>query len=329
MAGTGQLPAGSNTAAAAVPAIQVDHLVYEYATKRALHDINFSIEHGSVVALVGPNGAGKTTLLRCIAALEMPFLGRVRVCGLDTEESPRECHRALAYLADTFGLYDELTGERCLQHAAAMRGMSDDAARPAIARAVESLDLKSLLTVRAGEMSRGQRQRLAIAQTILHRPRVLLLDEPASGLDPESRADLAKLIGNLAADGMTIVVSSHILAELQDYSTHMLTIDHGAVLGFEPLRGRQAVQEVRRIRIATVGADERLTGWLVARESVTSTEAGEQHVEFEFSGSLEDQFGLLRAAVDHGFSIYEFHEVRMSLQDRYLSQLKAKKEGSK
>ncbi len=310
-------------------ALVVENLVFEYATKRALLGVSFSVDHGSVVALVGPNGAGKTTLLRCMAALEMPFLGRVRVCGVDTEESPRECHRSLAYLADTFGLYDELTGAQCLTHAAAMRGLGMESAQPAVDRAVEALDLEQLLTVRAGEMSRGQRQRLAIAQTILHRPRVLLLDEPASGLDPESRADLAKLIGRLADDGMTIVVSSHILAELQDYSSHMLTIEAGAVLGYEPLGRDSSTTAPRRLRIKLAGPDARLCDWLKERGLARIEGADAHGAVAEFVGTGAEQAGLLRALVENGFAVQELHEMQQSLQDRYLSQLKAHKDAPK
>lgn len=309
-------------------AIEVENLVFEYPLKRALHSVSFAIPYGAVVALVGPNGAGKTTLLQCVAALEAPFLGRVRVCGLDTETSPRECHLHLAYLADTFGLYEELSAERCLRHAAAMRGLDETEAKGAIDDAIDALDLSSFISNRAGDLSRGQRQRLAIAQTILHRPKVLLLDEPASGLDPEARAELAELIKRLAKQGMTIVVSSHILAELQDYSSHMLTIENGRIAGFEQIShpGSSPDSNLERsIRVRLLAPDARLVSWL--KERALEVQSAENAVtELTLRGAPSAQFELLRSLIEAGFAVTEFAEQRVSLQERYLAQRRARRE---
>ena len=211
--------------------IVVKDVVYDYPASRALHGISFEVEAGAVLALVGPNGAGKTTLMRCIAALDAPLEGAICVAGLDTQEDPRGVHAAIGYLPDFFGLYDELSVRRALTYAARSRAVSEADAPRAVEEAAARVQLSDRLEARAGELSRGLRQRLAIAQTIVHRPSVLLLDEPAAGLDPEARRSLSDLIVRLAAEGMTIVVSSHILAELEDYSTRMLMIRDGRVAG--------------------------------------------------------------------------------------------------
>ena len=219
--------------------IQVENLSYEYPGKRALQGISFSIPSASVTALVGPNGAGKTTLLRCLAALQPPYTGSVHVGGRDAAEYPREVHSQVGYLSDFFGLYDALSVERCLWHAAAMRGVASNRLKATSSQVLQQLGLDAYAHVRAGELSRGLRQRLAIAQAIVHQPKVVLLDEPASGLDPEARASLAALICELRDSGMTLIVSSHILSELEAYSTHMMIIKGGEMTAYRPMRATE------------------------------------------------------------------------------------------
>ncbi len=211
--------------------IDADKLVFDYPSGRALHGVSFVLRAGAVMALVGPNGAGKSTLLRCLAAQDMPTQGTATVVGLDTRQQPREVHAALGYLPDTYGLYDALTVRRSLVYAARARGVSAEHAQDAAETAASRVALADRLETPAGHLSRGLRQRLGIAQAIVHRPRVLLLDEPASGLDPDARQSLSALIRGLAEGGMTIVVSSHILSELEDYCTEMLMLEAGRVVG--------------------------------------------------------------------------------------------------
>ncbi len=211
--------------------IDVETLVYDYPSGRALHGVGFVVRPGAVLALVGPNGAGKSTLMRCLAALEPPTEGRVTMLGYDTRRNPREIHAALGYLPDVFGLYEALSVRQSLTYAARSRGVGQADVERAVAEAAAKVGLSDRLESLAGELSRGLRQRLAIAQTIVHRPRVLLLDEPASGLDPGARKSLSALILSLSRDGMTIMVSSHILAELDDYCTEMLMLENGRVVG--------------------------------------------------------------------------------------------------
>jgi ABC-2 type transport system ATP-binding protein len=211
--------------------IDAENLVFDYPSGRALHGVSFVVRAGAVLALVGPNGAGKSTLMRCLAALDAPTEGSVNVQGYDTRRNPREIHAALGYLSDMFGLYDALTVRQALTYAARSRGVSAAETEAAVLAAAARVGLSKRLENFAGELSRGLRQRLAIAQTIVHKPRVLLLDEPASGLDPDARKSLSDLILSLASDGMTIMVSSHILSELDDYCTEMLMLDEGRIVG--------------------------------------------------------------------------------------------------
>ncbi|NJD05295.1 MAG: ABC transporter ATP-binding protein, partial [Methylococcaceae bacterium] len=218
-----------------LPAIHVEHLVFEYPNVRALDDVCFAIPTGSITALVGPNGAGKTTLLRCIAALDQPLSGRIQVGDIDVLAEPRLCHRRIGYLSDSFGLYESLTVRQCLSYAAEANGLDHAVVSEAVERTAQRLNLRERLEQKAGELSRGLRQRVAIGQAIIHGPSLVLLDEPAAGLDPEARHHLSQLFRALQADGMTLLVSSHILAELAEYSTGMLVLKDGRIAGHESI----------------------------------------------------------------------------------------------
>lgn len=295
--------------------IEVEDVVYDYPTKRALRGVRFTAERGQVLALVGPNGAGKTTLLRCLAALDRPFSGTVRIDGVDTQDDPRRVHEKVGYLPDFFGLYDELTVAQNLLYAANARRVTGAKARDAVQRTAASVGLEDRLKSRASELSRGMRQRLAIGQTIVHEPAALLLDEPAAGLDPEARRSLSDLITGLAKGGMAIIVSSHILAELEDYSTAMLVMRDGALIGDGPVAAGGAV----RVRIALARSDARLANALGAQAGLKIESVDASGALVSLDGGAEANAALLRALVVDNFLVASFAEERVSLEDAYLA----------
>jgi ABC-2 type transport system ATP-binding protein len=272
---------------------------------------------------VGPNGAGKTTLLRCLAALEEPVTGSVRIDGVDALADPRGCHRRLGYLSDFFGLYESLTARQCLLHAAAIHEIPEGRQEEEALRAARRLSIEGKLDARASTLSRGQRQRLAIAQAIVHEPKVLLLDEPAAGLDPEARHSLAALFLSLRDGGMTLLVSSHILSELEEYSTHMLTIRDGRIVshravdgtGVGPGDGEEAVRIAVLLASPVAAAAERAA----ALPGVTDVSAKGRELSFLFAGDGEAQARLLRELLDRGLPVCSFAPERRTLQDAYLS----------
>jgi len=296
------------------PTIEVENLVFEYPTKRALHGVSLTVNEGAIVALVGPNGAGKTTLMRCIVALEKPFSGRVRVGGLDTVQHPRKVHELLGYLPDFFGLYDELSVGRCLMYAARAHGLSASEAEPAARKAAERVTLIKRWDEKAGALSRGLRQRLAIGQAIVHEPRVLLLDEPASGLDPKARMDLSELLKSLQGQGITQVISSHILSELEDYCTEMVIIDEGRLKGDRAIT--QAVSKLR-IRIELARAILDFPGWLEKRSDIEIVSVDAEGALITMSDNASARALLIRAMVEAGFPISAVNVAKQSLSDAY------------
>ncbi|MBS0336386.1 MAG: ABC transporter ATP-binding protein [Proteobacteria bacterium] len=299
-----------------LPAIEVSSLLFEYPGVRALDDVSFSVAEGSVTALVGPNGAGKTTLLRCLAGLEEPLLGSITVSGVDVLEEPRAVHRRIGYLSDFYGLYDALTVRQCFAHAAAAHGVRDAALDAAVNRTAERLDLADLVARRAAELSRGQRQRVAIGQALIHDPQVLMLDEPASGLDPEARHSLALLFTRLAGEGMTLLVSSHILAELDEYSTHMLVMRQGRIIESKPLGG--AASGTRQVRIVFAREVADLGAALAAIAGIRVLEAGARDALVEIAGDAQAQSEVLRALVLAGLPVTAFSAERENLHQSYL-----------
>ena len=229
-----------------MPKIALKQLSFAYSNVEALSDVSLSIPSGGITALVGPNGSGKTTLLRIIAGLETPLAGEVFVSGIDVIQAPRQARRLLGFLPDVYGLHDDLRVDQYLGYSAKMHGMVTDSIVRSVQVAVQRLHLEALQQARVGELSHGQRQRVALAASIVHQPPLLLLDEPANGLDPEAREDLASLFRSLAQNGITLVISSHILAELEDYATAILVLKEARVAGYhervpdEP-RGHMAV----------------------------------------------------------------------------------------
>jgi ABC-2 type transport system ATP-binding protein len=305
--------------------IAAEDLVYDYPGTRALDRVSFAIEPGTITALVGPNGAGKTTLLRCLAVLDRPASGRIRLDGIDASEHPRECHRKLGYLSDFYGLYDELTVRQCLTYHAAIHEIPGEAQAEAVERTARRLDLAELMNRRASQLSRGQRQRLAVGQAILHDPAILMLDEPAAGLDPEARWKLSTMISDLAKGGMTLIVSSHILTELEDYSTHVMIIRGGRVVLHKPLSeaskeiGAEAEvpQTCMRVEIAApdAGFETVLGAFRPATRAVVHGTAASVFIPAD----NQIRVALLRHCVQAGLLVTAYSEDRQRVEEIYFA----------
>ena len=326
--------------------IEVSQLVFEYPGHRALDGVSVSIGAGSVTALVGPNGAGKSTLMRCIAGLDQPLSGHIRVKDLSVEERPREVHRHLGYLSDFFGLYDRLSVIRCLQYSALSMGVAPSGVPARVQQVAAQLGLTELLHRHPTELSRGHRQRLAIGQAIVHQPSVLLLDEPASGLDPDARSSLSQLFRQLQAQGMTLIVSSHILSELDEYCTHILSIRNGRIESHEALQSAGGVSQSQQSHQATANDQPQLYALEVAMPQTEGFEARLRQAlltttvqDFDITGSRPIQLWLPAAAparaewlsqlVQAGIPVASLSPVRERLQDRYARTAQARETENK
>ncbi len=297
--------------------ITVENLNFDYPDKRALFDVSFSIETGSVTALVGPNGAGKTTLLRCIAALERYHSGKITIGGLDVADHPREVHHVTGYLSDFFGLYDTLTLRQCLTYMAwCQRVPALDVNKRVIDMALDT-GLDKMLDQRAGTLSRGYRQRLGIALALIHDPKLIILDEPASGMDPEARVHLSAMMRKLRAAGKTVIVSSHILNELEDYCTDMLVIQGGRVAEHVKLQDYKA-QAVRTLNIGITNLGVAHLEILKKQPGLTVKSTDKDMATCEYAGSLEEQQKMLQSLMAAGVPVYTFSVSTHKLADAYM-----------
>lgn len=300
------------------PLIDVRDLVFRYDEKRALDRVSCAIDKGSVTALVGPNGAGKTTLIRCIVGLYEPLDGSVLFEGHDVFRNSHAAHRRMGYLTDFFGVYDALTVRRCLIFAARAHGVADSEVARSVACAAERLSIASHMGILAKDLSRGLRQRLAIAQTIIHDPAFMVLDEPASGLDPEARKELSHLLLALRDSGMTILVSSHILAELEDYCTAMLVLRDGRIVEQTSLYGKNRSGS-RRFRVELASEYDGLSAKLDDVEGVSNVAVDQLTATFEFAGDARAQQQLLQRLVEGNVPVRGFGEHAVQLQDAYFA----------
>lgn len=300
--------------------IQVNHLTHEFADKVALDDVSFTVAEGSITALVGPNGAGKTTLMRCICALQTPMQGSILVNGIDVIENPREAHSNIGYLSDNFGLYDSMSVEDSLLYVACSRISDVAVAEKAVQNVISLCGINSFYESEVSKLSRGMRQRVGIAQAIIHQPKLLILDEPASGLDPEARYELSQLMRNLKQTGMTILVSSHILAELEDYSTDMLIMNGGKIVDNKSIKDQASVKYTS-IHAKADGFTEFVIHQLQLMNGVKSVALDGTNLEVTMNEEIFSRKALMEFLLQNQIIPIDFKEVKQSMQDEYLKTL--------
>ena len=301
------------------PAIEIRDLRVDYGNFVAVNDLSFTVDPGQVFGLVGPNGAGKSSTLRVLATLNRPTYGEVRLCGLDLLEQTAAARRLLGYMPDLAPVPSDLKAWEFLDLYAHAYGLGKGAQREQrIAECFEEVHLTDKREAWCRALSRGQTQRLVLAKCLLHRPQVLILDEPASGMDPLSRRDLRLTLRQLAAKGVAVIVSSHILSELADMCTSMCVMNQGRVLAAGPVdevRARLG-QSTRTLTLEVLdGAGERAANFLQAAAGVTELVQTGDRCSFRFTGSGDAQSALLNAAVGVGLPIRTFEEQKSSFED--------------
>lgn len=239
----------------AVEPVVAEGVTRSFGAVQALAGFDMVLPRGKVTALVGPNGAGKTTLLLILAGLLQAERGVVRVESFDPATSPLSVHATVGWMPDFFGVYDDLTATEYLELFAAAYGIATAERRARARELLALVRLESFADAKVHTMSRGQKQRLGFGRTLVHRPSVLLLDEPASGLDPRARIELRELVRAQASEGVTVLVSSHILAELEETADLVVFVDRGRSKGMYPLSALPAHGAARNWKIRALDAD--------------------------------------------------------------------------
>lgn len=298
--------------------IRVQNLHKRYGKVQALAGLSFAVAKGSIFGFIGQNGAGKTTTLRILGTLLLPDSGRAEVAGHNVLDEPQAVRRALGYMPDFFGVYDDLTVSEYLEFYAGAYGIRGSAARRLRDELLQLVDLGDKADAYVEGLSRGMQQRLCLARALVHDPQVLLLDEPASGLDPLARIEMRELLKELGRMGKTIVISSHILSELADLCTHVGMVRAGRLVAQGPVaemlqESRTGIFSLRVLREA-----ERAEAVLAQLPGVSAVEVQGERVQLQYSGGAEGVADLVRAVVDAAIPVVHFAEVSTTLEDVFL-----------
>jgi ABC-2 type transport system ATP-binding protein len=296
--------------------IEVQGVRRAFGDVLAVESISLSARPGEVTALIGPNGSGKTTLLLMLATLLVPDQGSIRVDGLDPVTQPGEVRARMGWMPDGFGTWDALTVREVLLTIAAAYRIAPDRARSRTDELLATVHLEDLADRRARVLSRGQKQRLGLARALINDPSVLLLDEPASGLDPRSRIELRDILRALAGEGKTILVSSHILTELQEVADRAVIVARGRSIETQSLDGDFAATGLAHWRIDSLDP-ERLAGWLTDHH-VPARRVGGGATEVEVAGE-ENASRLLADLVRDGIRVTTFAPSQGALESAYLA----------
>lgn len=300
------------------PAIDIRSLRVDYGNFVAVNDLTLTVPPGEVFGLVGPNGAGKTSTFRVLTTLMEPTYGDVFLDGIDIQEHTADARRIVGYMPDLAPVPSDMKVWEFLDFHAAAYGIGNKAQRRD--RAAECLEEVALTGQRdkwCKELSRGQTQRVVLAKTLLHRPRVLILDEPASGLDPLARRDLRNALRRLAKTGATVFVSSHILSELAEMCTSICVMNLGKLLAsgtVDEVRHQLGNTE-RTITASVLGKAEQAAAWLSSRDGVHELQLHDHQIVFGFKGTDEDQADLMEGLIAEGVRIRAFEEKRSSFED--------------
>jgi ABC-2 type transport system ATP-binding protein len=303
--------------------IATTSLTKQFDGNIAVNQVSLQINAGEIYGLIGPNGAGKTTLIRMVAIAEEPTAGDVYICGqrLKQDQANQEIQRRIGFLPDDFPLYDDLIVEDYLDYFARLYYLADPQLSQRINEVLELVSLQNKRRSLISTLSRGMKQRLSLARTVIHRPDLLLLDEPVSGLDPIARVQYRETIKTLQRQGMTIFISSHVLSDLEDFCTSIGIMELGRLVESAPLQElytRDRTQQ--QIIIASLGEMAPLQQTLQALPRVAHYETlpKTNKVCITFNGTDEDAAQLLRSLIEHGFAITEFSPVQDSLEDIFL-----------
>lgn len=299
--------------------IRVRDLRVDYDDVCAVRDLSLEVGRGEVCGLIGPNGAGKTTTMRAILGLIEPTYGDIEVAGVDMAERPRDASRVVGFMPDYPPMYDDLVVWEFLDLFAASYGIPKRDRPSAIDRELERVGLVEKRSAMVVELSRGMRQRLMLAKTLISDPRVLILDEPASGVDPQGRIDLKNALRALAAEGKTVLISSHILAEMTEFCTSVAIMQKGQMVvsgKIDEVTARVMGSAVLAVEV--LGPAEEFLRILAADPRAGAVERSNGAYEFRYRGDAEEASVLLAALVTSGVRVASFARRKEGLEELFL-----------
>jgi ABC-2 type transport system ATP-binding protein len=307
------------------PVVETKALTKKYGRVLALDRLTLSVERGQILGFVGPNGAGKTTAIKILVGLARPTGGSARVAGADCVTEARRIKRLVGYMPDTFGSYDNMRVAEYLDFFGAAFGIPRRQRALRIGEVLETAGASTYADLYVETLSHGMKQRVAIARTLLHDPEVLILDEPANGLDPQARIEMRQLLLELADRGKTLLVTSHILPELSRICHRVAIITRGRLRAVGTLEEiTRQLSQLRPMEVLLTSPSQIDRVAAVVREYVEpgaeiTTSAAEAVVRFRTAKSEEDLAGLLTALIKAGLGVTQFREVQTDLEEAFMT----------
>jgi ABC-2 type transport system ATP-binding protein len=300
--------------------VTLDGVTKRYGEVRALDGADLSVAEGSITGIIGPNGAGKTTTMEIVSTLLDRDRGQVRVAGIDPQADPRGVRNVLGWMPDFFGVYEGLVASEYLDFFAASHGVAKAKRKALVGDLLSLVDLESKAGADVNTLSRGMKQRLSLARALVHDPQILVLDEPASGLDPRARVQLRELVAELARLGKTVIISSHILSELEGICSHMAIVDRGKVKAQGTVGEiRAALHDARRVVVRTSPADSDGAEQVIRASNMAADIVVERDRIVLSSPESEDTLaGLLAVLVGAGIRVIEWRVETAGLEDLFL-----------
>jgi len=312
------------------PIIEVENLTRSFGAVQAVRGVSFRLERGQAVGFIGANGAGKTTAMRILATLDLPSSGRVMVDGYDVLEHPSRVRRVLGWMPDHFRAYPNMDVLDYLDFFARAVGLRGSQLRGRVAEVMDFTDLTPLARRPSDALSKGQTQRLSLARTLLNDPAVLILDEPAAGLDPKARLEFKNLVRLLATQGKSLFISSHILSELAEMCDTMLFIDQGQIVHHGTADSlRYDERAVISVIVRVAGPVEPLKQWVAAQAGLRAREEIRGGVVIEIQSQGEEALrDLLRQLVRDGIAVIEFQRMQQRLEEAFIGILRQQQQSA-
>ena len=302
--------------------IEIKNLTKKYGNFTALNQLNLQIDAGIVFGFVGANGAGKSTTFSILSTLLAPTSGEAFVNGINVVKKPEEVRKYLGYMPDFFGVYDQLKVEEYLEFYGASYGLTAEQRKKLIPELLELVNLTDKRTSYVDLLSRGMKQRLCLARTLIHDPIVLILDEPASGLDPRARTEMRDILKHLKSMGKTILISSHILPELAEMCDEIGVLERGQLIAKgNVLSIQQQLMSEKEIILKIEGDLHAAVQFFEEQPHVSAVEASdkEHKIKFFYKGSREEQINMLKMAFNADLKIYSAIEVEKDLEDVFMA----------
>lgn len=301
------------------PVVQLRRLFRSFGKTQAVNDVSFEVERGQVFGYIGPNGAGKTTSMRILATLDLPDYGDALIDGFSVINDPDLVRKRLGFMPDSFGAYHSMNCAEYLDFFARSYGLVGRERTRALRHTLAFTGLDKIAEKPIRGLSKGMRQRLCLGRAMIHDPLVLILDEPANGLDPRARIELRLMIRELAAEGKSLLVSSHILTELGEMCDTVGIIERGKLLATGSVSEIQAkLRPHVDIMIEVLSGGDRLAGWLEEKPMVSEIQWTDRTVRFQFMGDGAEQAAMLRSLVNDDFDVLQFLTETRSLEDVFL-----------